>query len=346
MTRFARPATEAGVIEPRSGATPERPSGHPTLARLVGAAGMVVLTAVLYWLLTDASFRVTEASVSFEGLRHADEAAVRDHLSGLERGPNVFRVRASEIVDDLRALPEVASAAATVTLPARVSVRVAERQPIFTWQDGETAWLIDAEGMLFAPVLLADAAPGGAASPGASTSTAAVASPHTRASAAPSASLATSASPTASPDASAAAGAGVTANLLDLSDEQPPVVEDSRLPAQPPAVGSFLPASDVAVIRQLLALTPESLGSRAADLRLRVDEYDGYVLSSDRGWQAVFGHYTPNLQPPTVVARQVQCLRWLLAADERRLERVRLAVSDDGCGTFTLFGQPDKARSP
>ena len=139
---------------------------------------MVALTAVLYWLLTDASFRVTEASVSFEGLRHADEAAVRDHLSGLERAPNVFRVRASEIVDDLHALPEVASAAATVTLPARVSVRVAEREPIFTWQDGETAWLIDAEGMLFAPVPLADAAPGGVASPGAGTSTAAAASPR------------------------------------------------------------------------------------------------------------------------------------------------------------------------
>lgn len=344
MTRFARPATEAGVIEPRSGATSERPSGHPTLARLVGAAGMVVLTVVLYWLLTDASFRVTEASVSFEGLRHADEAAVRDHLSGLEREPNVFRVRASEIVDDLHALPEVASAAATVTLPARVSVRVTEREPIFTWQDGETAWLIDAEGMLFAPVPLADAAPGGVASPGADTSTRAAASPAAGSSSAPS--PLTSASPTASSDASAPAGAGVTANLLDVSDGHLPVVEDSRLAAQPPAVGSLLPAIDVAVIRQLLALTPESLGSRAAELQLRVDEYDGYVLSSDRGWQAVFGHYTPTLQPPAVVARQVQCLRWLLAAEEKRLERVRLAVSDDGCGTFTLFGQPDKARSP
>jgi len=350
VTRFARPATEAGVIEPRSGATPERPSGRPTLARLVGAAGMVVLTAVLYWLLTDASFRVTEASVSFEGLRHADEAAVRDHLSGLEREPNVFRVRASEIVDDLHALPEVAAAAATVTLPARVSVRVTEREPIFTWQDGKTAWLIDAEGMLFARVPLADAAPGGAASPGAGTSTDAAASPAVRpssaSSAVPSASLAASTSPTASPDGPALAGAGVTAGLPDVSDGHLPVVEDSRLPAQPPAVGSFLPAIDVAVIRQLLALTPESLDSRASELQLRVDEYDGYVLSSDRGWQAVFGHYTPTLQPPTVVARQVQCLRWLLAADERRLERVRLAVSDDGCGTFTLFGQPDKARSP
>ncbi len=350
MTRFARPATEAGIIEPRSGATPERPAGHPTTARLVGAAGMVVLTAVLYWLLTDASFRVTEASVSVEGLHHADEAAVRDHLSGLEREPNVFRVRASEIVDDLHALPEVASAAATVTLPARVSVRITEREPIFTWQDGETAWLIDADGMLFAPVPLADAPTGGVASPGAATSTQAAASPAAgpspASSAAPAASLAASTWPTASPDVSAPATAGVTANLLDVSDGHLPVVEDSRLPAQPPAIGSYLPAIDVAVIRQLLALTPESLGSRASELQLRVDEYDGYVVSSDRGWQAVFGHYTPTLQPPTVVARQVQCLRSLLAADERRLERVRLAVSDDGCGTFTLFGQPDKARSP
>ena len=117
---------------------------------------MVALTGVLYWLLTDASFRVTASDVSFEGLRYADEAAVRDHLGGLEREPNVFRMRASEIVEDLRALPEVASAAATVTLPAHVSVRVAEREPLFTWQDGETAWLIDEQGMLFAPLPVGD----------------------------------------------------------------------------------------------------------------------------------------------------------------------------------------------
>ena len=130
------------------------------MARLLGAAGMIVLTGVLYWLLTDASFRVSASSVVFEGLRYADETAVRDHLSGLEREPNVFRVRASEIASDLLVLPEVASAAATVTLPARVSVRIEEREPVFTWQDGETAWLIDEEGMLFAPVPLGGSRPG------------------------------------------------------------------------------------------------------------------------------------------------------------------------------------------
>ena len=282
---------------------------------------MVALTGVLYWLLTDASFRVTASDVSFEGLRYADEAAVRDHLGGLERGPNVFRMRASEIVEDLRTLPEVASAAATVTLPAHVSIRVAEREPLFTWQDGETAWLIDEQGMLFAPLPVALTSP----------------TPDQPAG---------SASPTPDqPTGSTSPTPGSTdrpVGSMAATDPGLPVVQDSRLPATPPAIGTYLPATDVAVMRQLLALTPESLGSRASSLQLRVDEYDGYVLSSDRGWQAVFGHYTPTLQPPTVVPRQVQCLRWLLATEERRLERVRLAVSEDGCGTFTLFGQADR----
>ncbi len=310
------------------------------MARLVGAAGMIALTGLLYWLLTDASFRVSASSVTFEGLRYADEAALRDQLSGLERRPNVFRVRASEIASELRVLPDVASAAATVTLPARVSVRIEERQPVFTWQDGETAWLIDDEGMLFAPVPMVEADPGGASdAPAVPAGVVSAASPEADASALPDPGPSASLDPGPStPPATAALSADPEAAL--------PVVVDSRLPAAPPAIGTFLPADDVAVMRQLLALTPTSLGSRAAALQLRVDEYDGYVLSSDRGWQAVFGHYTPTLQPPSVVPRQVQCLRWLLAAEERRLERVRLAVSDDGCGTFTLFGQPDRARSP
>ena len=107
--------------------------------------------------------------------------------------------------------------------------------------------------------------------------------------------------------------------------------ERAGLPSRMPprrAEGTHLPAIDLAVMRQLLALTPELLGSRASALQLRVDEHDGYVLQSDRGWQAIFGHYTPTLQPPEVVPRQVQCLTWLLASRERQLERVRLAVSE------------------
>jgi hypothetical protein len=288
---------------------------------------MVTLTALLFWLLTDASFRVTEANVSLLGLRHADEAAVREHLAGLERSPNVFRVRASEIVSDLQVLPEVSSAVATVTLPGNVSVLVEERQPIFTWSDGEAAWLVDREGMLFAPDPT---------------------SADTDTDADSSADVAADASADASADAAADASAApvLDASVLDGSTSDLPLVEDGRLSDEAPGIGSHLPATDLAVMRQLLALTPELLGSRAQELALRVDQYDGYVLSSDRGWQAVFGHYTPTLQPPETVPRQVQCLRWLLASHERQLERVRLAVSEDGCGTFTEFGKPGQASTP
>jgi hypothetical protein len=80
------------------------------------------------------------------------------------------------------------------------------------------------------------------------------------------------------------------------------------------------------------------LGSQAQDLRLRVDKADGFVLKSeDRGWRALFGHYTPTIQPPDIIPAQVQCLRWLLASEERKLEQVRLALSDEACGTFTKF---------
>ncbi len=111
-------------------------------------------------------------------------------------------------------------------------------------------------------------------------------------------------------------------------------MEDDRLTETPLRIGARLPAGDLVVMRQLLALTPERLNSTAERLDLRVDEHDGYVLESDQDWQAVFGHYTATLQPPSVVPRQVQCLSWLLAAHERALERTYLAVSESACGTM------------
>jgi hypothetical protein len=289
MSRFLHPATDAGVIRSRSGARPARSTRRVTPARLIGAAGMVTLTLTLFWLLTDESFRVSEADVRIEGLRLAEEADVREHLVGLDRSPNIFRIRTSEVVGALQRMPEIRSASAAVTLPSEVAIAVEERQPLFAWSDGSQSWLVDGEGMLFAP---------GSATEG-----------------------------------------GDPSLPLDLPVDLP-VVEDARLVEEPLIEGTHLPATDLAVMRQLLALTPEQLASRSGSLHLRVDEHDGYVLHSDRGWQAIFGHYTPTLQPPSVLPRQVQCLTWLLASHERVLERVRLAVSENACGTFTEVGRP------
>ncbi len=275
---------------------------------MLGALGMVSLTALLFWLLTDDAFTVTEESVTFEGLRHAQEAEVRDYLTELDRAPNVFRVRASDIVRDLSLLTEVDAAHATVSLPAQVSVALDERDPIFIWSNREVSWLVDETGMLFRP---ADGQPALTASPD------------------------TQADPALSGSGEYGAGAAARAAL--------PVVEDTRFPPQPTTVGSYLDRDDLAVMRQLLAVSPELLGSQSQQLRLYVDEDEGYVLeSTDGGWDAVFGRYTPFVQPPDVVPRQVQCLRWTLATEEEeRLERVWLALSDDACGTAKLL---DKKR--
>jgi hypothetical protein len=314
---YARP-DRAGAVAPRNVPAPRR--RHTTFARLVGATGLVLLTSLLFWMLTDDAFSVTEESVRFEGLAHAEESAVRALLSDIERGPNIFRVRTSDIVAELSTLTEVDAASARVTLPADLTVRLDERDPVFIWSNGALSWLVDEEGMLFAPADEATAAAVRAAVDG----------------------EVTDEPIDVSAEDTGAGGDGDAETELDPVLEARaalPLVEDGRMPPEPPTVGTYLPASDLAVMRQLLALTPELLGSLAQDLHLRVDAADGYVLESrDRGWRALFGYYTPTLQPPEVIPRQVQCLQWLLASEERKLETVRLALSDETCGTFTKYG--------
>ena len=244
---------------------------------------MLALTLVLYWLLTDASFRVKPATIDVSGLHYADEGLVRERLADLHRQPNIFRVRTADSAAALATLPQVRSARVTVRLPDAVSVEVTEREPIFVWRSGSDAWLVDREGVLFAPREAASAEQ---------------------------------------------LGSGFLGSAL-------PEVDDARLVVQPPGLGDRLGTVDLVVMRQLLALDAERLRSRSTQLRLRVDEQDGYVLESlDRAWRARFGHYTPTLHPPEAIAAEVQCLAGLLGESERRVLSVTLAPSEDACGTW------------
>jgi hypothetical protein len=319
----ARP--DRGLIEPRPTAPASSQRGHRGFARLVGAMGMITLTGLLFWLLTDDGFRVTEADVTFRGLRHADEAEVRALLADLDRAPNVFRVRAGDIVSELSQLTEVDAAAASVTLPANVSVELDEREPVFIWSNGQVPWLVDDAGMLFGPAKTEAYTADGVSEVAAATDT--------------DTDPATEADADADPDPATEADTAADADTVTEADVDTwaglPVVRDARLTTVPPAEGSFLSAIDMEVMRHLLALTPELLGSRSQDLQLTVDDVNGYVLESrDRGWDALFGYYTTSLQPPDVIPRQVQCLRWTLASEENGLERVWLALGDQSCGTL------------
>ncbi|MFO7531028.1 MAG: hypothetical protein R6W93_01115 [Candidatus Limnocylindrales bacterium] len=334
MSRYTA-RRDQGLIVPRTTASPSSQQGHRGFARLVGALGMVTLTGLLFWLLTDDGFRVTEADVTFTGLRHADEAEVRALLSDLDRAPNVFRVRAGDIVSELSQLTEVDAAAASVTLPANVSVELDERDPLFIWTDGQESWLVDDAGMLFGPAKTEAYAADAATDPGADAAAPAPADAATDPDATPDADADAAATPDADPEAAPDSDADADAAPDAAARAALPIVRDSRLTVDPPVEGSFLSAIDMEVMRHLLALTPELLGSRSQDLQLTVDDVNGYVLESrDRGWDALFGYYTRSLQPPDLIPRQVQCLRWILASEENGLERVWLALGEESCGTL------------
>jgi hypothetical protein len=313
-----------GVIEPRPERSPRVPPSGSRWARLTGAVGMVALTLALWWLLTDVGFRVQEGAVSVTGVHYAEAARVEELLADLARSPNVFRVRPRDLERSLLTLPEVRAVRASAHLPAAVRVRVTERQPIFVWSNGGDAWLVDREGVLFAR-------PGPEDLPVALTAT------------------------QDTTEGTEGTDATDASDMLDdtgddqLAGEEPaspepsprglPVVEDGRIVAEVPGLGDRLGDVDLAVLRQLLALTPELIGSASGSLRLRVDELDGYVLESlDRGWQAVFGRYSPTLHPPTLIPRQVQCLAALLGDREARLSRVWLVPAGATCGTFRRLG--------
>jgi cell division protein FtsQ len=74
-------------------------------------------------------------------------------------GTNLFQVQTAPIEARLAALPAVASARVSVSLPHALTITITERVPILVWQVGDNRYLVDSAGVLFATV---DAATAGA----------------------------------------------------------------------------------------------------------------------------------------------------------------------------------------
>ncbi len=126
------------------------------------------------------------------------------------------------------------------------------------------------------------------------------------------------------------AGAG-SASAGTLGADLPAVVDD-RAAAASLAVGGQLDPVDLDAATRLGSLRPGDVGSRAAALRLSVDDEDGFTMRPSSGpWTAVFGFYTPNLRPPSMIPGQVQSLRSLLLDQgEAAVRRVTLATGTGG----------------
>ena len=108
----------------------------------------VLVVALAYCVLT--AFRSPEYQVStveISGLQRLSAEEVLGNLNIV--GDHIFAVQPKEIVDSIAAsYPELRDIQVTVSLPAKVSITVVERQPMFTWKMSNSTMWVDTEGYL------------------------------------------------------------------------------------------------------------------------------------------------------------------------------------------------------
>jgi len=124
-------------------------------ARAGGLFGLLIAGLLLRLATTSSVFALDRVDAPKLHWTSADaiQAAV-----GLPLGVNVFEVDTAPIEARLRALPAVASASVRIGLPTSLVVQVAERDPILAWRVGDTTFLVDREGRLFATIAPGDVA--------------------------------------------------------------------------------------------------------------------------------------------------------------------------------------------
>ena len=108
----------------------------------------VLVIALAYFVLT--AFRSPEYQVSAVEISGLQRLSAEEVLGNLNlAGKHIFAVQPGEVADRIAAsYPELRDIQVTVSLPARVSISVVERQPMFTWQMGNRSMWVDTEGYL------------------------------------------------------------------------------------------------------------------------------------------------------------------------------------------------------
>jgi cell division septal protein FtsQ len=115
--------------------------------------------------------------------------------------------------------------------------------------------------------------------------------------------------------------------------DQLPSITDHRAASGTFDVGAQLDPVDLDAATRLASLAPKDVGSAAAELRVTIEDGDGFELRPvGVPWIALFGIYTQSLRAPDLIPGQVRLLRSLLAGRELSVKRVTLA--DDRNGTY------------
>ena len=149
--RDRRPVRRSGAAHPLShrGRGPGR---FPLRARLsppraAALLGLLASAGALYGLALTPAF--TLARTDIPELRWTTREAAASAIATPD-GTNLFRLRTAPIEARLRALPGVADANVSVSLPDTLVVEIQERQAILDWAVGDVRFLVDRTGVLFA----------------------------------------------------------------------------------------------------------------------------------------------------------------------------------------------------
>jgi cell division septal protein FtsQ len=119
-------------------------------ARGVKLTGIVVLAALfwgLYTLFTAPAFFVYGAEIRGTAALSTREIYL---VSGID-SQNIFWLNPTIIARQVMTLPNIKSATAAISLPARVVITVVERKPQLLWQTGDKIWWVDEDGIIVPP---------------------------------------------------------------------------------------------------------------------------------------------------------------------------------------------------
>ncbi|MCE1251993.1 MAG: FtsQ-type POTRA domain-containing protein [Anaerolineae bacterium] len=140
--KLSLPLNSRGGVEMRLPAIPVlRPSW-----RILSGVLVIILTAVIIYLSTADEFLIKSPQI--KGLNRLNAADLEAAM--LLDGTRIFMVDPVEVKSLLASsFPELKDISVDVSLPAKVSVTVKERQPVITWKYQDVAMWIDNEGVVF-----------------------------------------------------------------------------------------------------------------------------------------------------------------------------------------------------
>lgn len=114
--------------------------------RLISGAIFLLSLAVVISFSSLSAFEVS--AIDLHGALRLDSKSIFSQLD--LAGKSIIEVKPKEVVSDIAELfPSLSRVRVSASLPANVTVRVDERQPIILWQQPNASLWMDAEGVLF-----------------------------------------------------------------------------------------------------------------------------------------------------------------------------------------------------